>query len=82
MYNTPLEILLSMYITNIEKRSLWDNKYPFAIKSCEANWDVLSPFFKFPKDVRRIIRQSKINHQMKIKLGEFSINKLRKFHLL
>ncbi|KKH59507.1 transposase, partial [Methanosarcina mazei] len=38
----------------------WDNKYPFAIKSWEANWDILSPFFKFPKDVRRIMYTTNI----------------------
>ncbi|WP_026896068.1 IS256 family transposase [Clostridiisalibacter paucivorans] len=38
----------------------WDNKYPFAIKSWEANWDVLSPFFKFPKDVRKIMYTTNI----------------------
>lgn len=38
----------------------WDNKYPFAIKSWEANWDILSPSFKFPKDVRRIMYTTNI----------------------
>ena len=38
----------------------WDNKYPFAIKSWEANWDILSLFFKFPKDVRRIMYTTNI----------------------
>ncbi|SHJ58773.1 Transposase (or an inactivated derivative) [Paramaledivibacter caminithermalis DSM 15212] len=38
----------------------WDNKYPFAIKSWEANWYILSPFFKFPKDVRRIMYTTNI----------------------
>lgn len=38
----------------------WDKKYPFAIKSWEANWDVLSPFFKFPKDIRRIMYTTNI----------------------
>lgn len=38
----------------------WDNKYPFAIKSWEANWDILSPFFKFPEDIRRIMYTTNI----------------------
>ena len=33
----------------------WDSKYPNAMKSWEANWDVLSPMFKFSKDVRTLI---------------------------
>ncbi len=38
----------------------WGNKYPFAIKSWYDNWDVLSPFFKFPADVRRIMYTTNI----------------------
>lgn len=33
----------------------WDSKYPNAMKSWDANWDVLSPMFKFSKDVRTLI---------------------------
>ncbi|SNT22433.1 Transposase (or an inactivated derivative) [Anaerovirgula multivorans] len=38
----------------------WSKKYPFAIKSWHANWDVLSPFFKFPVEVRRIMYTTNI----------------------
>lgn len=44
----------------LKVKEKWDNKYPFAIKSWEANWDILSPFFKFPKDVRRIMYTTNI----------------------
>ncbi len=43
-----------------ELKEKWDKKYPFAIKSWEANWDVLSPFFKFPTEVRRIMYTTNI----------------------
>lgn len=33
----------------------WNPKYPNAMKSWEANWDVLSPIFKFSTDVRKVI---------------------------
>ncbi|MBQ6684752.1 MAG: IS256 family transposase [Firmicutes bacterium] len=33
----------------------WDPKYPNAMKSWEANWDILSPIFKFSTDVRKVI---------------------------
>jgi transposase-like protein len=33
----------------------WGKKYPFATRSWEMNWDVLSPFFKYPEDIRRIM---------------------------
>lgn len=38
----------------------WGKKYPFALKSWHANWDVLSPFFKFPTDVKRIMYTTNI----------------------
>ena len=33
----------------------WDEKYPNAMKSCEQNWDILTPIFKFSADVRKVI---------------------------
>lgn len=38
----------------------WGQKYPFALRSWEANWDVLSPFFKFPAEIRKIIYTTNI----------------------
>jgi putative transposase len=38
-----------------ELEEKWRKKYPFAIKIWEKNWDVLSPFFKFPYEIRKII---------------------------
>jgi len=38
-----------------ELEEKWGKKYPFAIKSWETNWDVLSPFFKFPSEIRTIM---------------------------
>ena len=38
----------------------WGQKYPFALRSWEANWDVLSPFFKFPAEIRKIIDTTNI----------------------
>lgn len=38
----------------------WGKQYPFALRSWENNWDVLSPFFKFPNEVRKIIYTTNI----------------------
>ena len=38
----------------------WGKSYPFAIRSWENNWDVLSPFYKFPDEVRKIIYTTNI----------------------
>ena len=33
----------------------WQDKYPNAMKRWDENWDVISPMFKFSKDVRKVI---------------------------
>jgi transposase-like protein len=33
----------------------WKNKYPYAIKSWENNWDELMMFMRFPAEIRRLI---------------------------
>lgn len=38
-----------------EVKAKWNSRYPNAMKSWETNWDVLSPMFKFSKDVRTLI---------------------------
>lgn len=41
-------------------KEVWESKYPFAIQSWETNWDVLSTFFKYPYEVRKIIYTTNI----------------------
>jgi transposase-like protein len=43
-----------------EIKDRWGNDYPFAIRSWENNWDVISPFYKFPEEIRRIIYTTNI----------------------
>ena len=38
----------------------WGKKYPCAISNWEANWDVISPFFRFSDDIRRIMYTTNI----------------------
>jgi transposase-like protein len=43
-----------------EVKEKWGKTYPFAIKSWESNWEVLSPFYKYPQEVRKIIYTTNI----------------------
>lgn len=43
-----------------ELKDKWGKEYPYAIKSWESNWDVLSAFYKFPEEVRKIIYTTNI----------------------
>jgi len=33
----------------------WNSKYPYAVRSWENNWTVLSTFFKYPEEIRKLI---------------------------
>lgn len=39
----------------LELKEKWGSKYPYALNSWENNWDTLSTFFKYPKEIRKII---------------------------
>ena len=45
-------------LLNLEEK--WGKKYPYAIKSWDMNWDVLSPFFKYPIEIRKIMYTTNI----------------------
>lgn len=56
--------LKTIYLAPTEKQGLeamkkvkakWEDKYPNSMKSWENNWDVLTPIFKFSKEVRKVI---------------------------
>lgn len=44
----------------VELEEKWGSKYPHAIKSWETNWEVLSPFFKYPSEIRTIMYTTNI----------------------
>ena len=44
----------------LELDEKWGKKYPYAIKSWDMNWDVLSPFFKYPIEIRKIMYTTNI----------------------
>lgn len=43
-----------------EINSKWGKQYPYATRNWETNWDVLSPFFKYPAEIMRIIYSTNI----------------------
>ena len=38
----------------------WQKEYPSAVKSWEDNWDILSTFFAYPVEIRKIIYTTNI----------------------
>ena len=53
VYKAQTKELAESELDNLEAK--WDEKYPIVIKSWRNNWERLSQFFKYPKDIRRII---------------------------
>lgn len=43
------------YENMLDVKHKWEDKYPNSMKSWEANWDALTPIFKFSNDVRKVI---------------------------
>ena len=47
----------------------WGKKYPFAIKSWRNNWSEISTFYRFPKEIRKLIYTTNViesyNRQMR-----------------
>lgn len=58
VYKAGNENLALENLQELEEK--WGNKYPHAIKSWEMNWDVLSPFFKYPSEIRTIMYTTNI----------------------
>ena len=44
----------------IEFKEKWQSQYPTAVKSWEDNWDILSTFFAYPVEIRKIIYTTNI----------------------
>ena len=53
VYKAPNEELALVELELLKDK--WGTKYPYAISNWENNWDVVSPFFSFSDDIRRIM---------------------------
>lgn len=58
VYKAPSEEAALTELENLKE--VWGKKYPYAISNWEMNWDVVSPFFKFSEDIRRIMYTTNI----------------------
>jgi putative transposase len=56
--------------------SQWNQKYPYAIKSWEDNWEELTVFFDFPLEIRKIIYTTNLIENLNGKIRKYTKNKL------
>lgn len=53
IYHAPSEEAAQKQLKAVTEK--WEKEYPNAMKSWHANWDVISPIFKFSAQVRKVI---------------------------
>ncbi len=57
-------------------KTKWNDKYSYAIKSWENNWDELTVFFDFPIEIRKIIYTTNLIENLNGKIRKYTKNKL------
>lgn len=58
-----------------ELKKQWGDKYPAAINSWETNWDNLTAFLIYPKDIRKLIYTTNIIESFNASLRKYTKNK-------
>ena len=53
----------------------WRNQYPSCVKSWEENWEVLSTFYEYPPEVRKIIYTTNIIEGLNRQFRQITKNK-------
>ncbi|HOF69581.1 MAG TPA: IS256 family transposase, partial [Ruminococcus sp.] len=59
----------------LEFKETWKKEYPRCVKSWEENWDILSTFFAYPAEVRKIIYTTNIIEGLNRQFRKITKNK-------
>ena len=63
-------------VTNLQKfKERWEKKYPSCVKTWEDNWDILSTFFAYPTEIRKIIYTTNIIEGLNRQFRQVTKNK-------
>ena len=54
----------------------WEDKYSYAVKSWQNNWEDLTAFFDFPVEIRKIIYTTNLIENLNGKIRKYTKNKL------
>lgn len=54
----------------------WNQKYPYAIRSWQDNWEELTVFFDFPVEIRKIIYTTNLIENLNGKIRKYTKNKM------
>lgn len=58
VYRASSKDLAEHHLVELEER--WGKKYPIVLKSWHANWELLSHYFKYPEELRRMVYTTNI----------------------
>ena len=56
----------------VEFEQKWGNKYGYAVKSWQNNWDQLTAFFDFPMEIRRLIYTTNIIESLNSNIRKYT----------
>ena len=59
----------------VEFKGKWGKQYPSCVKSWEDNWDILSTFFAYPQEIRKIIYTTNIIEGLNRQFRQITKNK-------
>lgn len=74
IYTAPTKAAAEQELKNFSDK--WKDKYSYAIKSWERNWDELTVFFSFPLEIRKIIYTTNLIENLNGKIRKYTKNKL------
>ena len=74
IYNAPTKQAAEQALKDFSEK--WNDKYSYAIKSWENNWDELTVFFDFPIEIRKIIYTTNLIENLNGKIRKYTKNKL------
>lgn len=74
IYTAPNKEMAKTALNDLKNK--WNDKYSYAIKSWENNWDELTVFFDFPVEIRKIIYTTNLIENLNGKIRKYTKNKL------
>ena len=74
IYNAPNKEAAKAALQDFALR--WEEKYSYAIKSWQNNWEDLTVFFEFPLEIRKIIYTTNLIENLNGKIRKYTKNKL------
>ncbi len=74
IYTAPTKEAARAAFDSFSKK--WNNKYSYAVKSWENNWENLTAFFDYPVEIRKIIYTTNLIENLNGKIRKYTKNKL------